>query len=173
MLNTLKGLLKIAPKKDERYYLNTVCVQHGRLVVTDGYRAVIVKCETPVKEGEALICRHDLANKIKLFKRTDAVYLRIDSDGRMLIGRREDEYPLNTVDGRFPDIDRALSRLNAPLNSDDTHGFNMKLMAGLCDAIATINSGGLPGAKFEFKGANVGCKITAEDAVGYLMPCRL
>lgn len=177
LLSIFKGLLLIAPKDDVRYFLNGVLVAPGTLSASDGFRAVIVKCPTPLSEGEVVLCRKDLANKIKCFSAKADIVLRVspsvhlqelDASGRDVgaaVG-------LATVDGRYPDIGRAVNRTR--LDAIAEQGFDLKLMASTCTAVSTIVGGGKwRGAKFELYGPLYAARITAGDVTAYLMPAKV
>jgi DNA polymerase III sliding clamp (beta) subunit (PCNA family) len=167
----LKGLLSVTPKNDIRYYLNVIRVTSSELTTSNGSSAVIVEHHTSGVDSEILICRHDLATKLKLFKKNDELNITVNGDSVFL-----NEYKLKTVDGRYPDIKRALKNNfdDGNRNGSDEIGFDMTLMSKISTAVNMIKSDPkLPGAKYTFYGASNGCKIETGTITAYVMACRL
>lgn len=175
LYSQLKGLLMIAPKNDIRYYLCAIHVTHDGLHASDGHIAVTI--DTP-QQGEALICRHDLAQKLKMFNAKSVLMLRIDGEKSWLvddtiggIGAIE----LETVDGRYPDLKRAVNRMKNKTPKDySAIGFDLLLIAQLAKAVDTIAANKKTHVgRFDFYGPEGGLRIQRGDISGYLMPARL
>lgn len=175
LYSQLKGLLMIAPKNDVRYYLCAVHVTPNGLRVSDGHMAVTI--DAP-QQGEALICRHDLAQKLKMFNaKSDLklVFGRGGDNAALLDVASGDLWPLKTVDGRFPDLTRALNNMKGRTPEDYSPiGFELRLIAQLAKAVDTIAADKKAHVgRFDFYGPDGGLRIQRGDINGYLMPARL
>jgi len=169
--NLLKGLLKVAAKTDIRFYLNAVHVTPDELRATDGHMAVIVSYRTglpaDLRDG-VLLCRKDLDAKLKMFNAKSEVALTFTGDGKAFLN----EYPLATVDGRYPDIKRATNGMREDTAS--ATGLNLKMLATVCATVSTIFAGeGFPVAEVVTVGPTAGVRVTRKNVSAYLMPCRL
>jgi hypothetical protein len=166
----LKGLLGVTPKSDIRYYLSAVHLTATRMQASDGRIAMQVEVTTAMPDGvvEVLVCRRDLATKLKLFTAKSECAIRVDLGGKVLLN----EYELTTVDARYPDLDRATRTMRASNAPAQGLGFNVKAMAQACNAVASVCAGD----KFigaEFNAYDGGVRITRGPVSAYVMPCRL
>ena len=175
LYSQLKGLLMVAPKTDVRYYLCAVHVTPCGLRVSDGHMAVTI--DAP-QQGEALICRHYLAQKLKMFNAKSVLMLRIDGEKVWLVDDTVGgvgAIELKTVDGRFPDLNRALSNMKGKTPKEYSPiGFDLRLIAQLAKAVDTIAADKKAHVgRFDFFGPDGGLRIQRGDINGYLMPARL
>lgn len=140
MIKTLKGLLTVAAKKDVRFYLNgihVVCDDNGvvTLEASDGRCAIILENMQHmfnVAPGtNVILCRASLDNAIKMFGPKATPTLSINNDGARL-----GEYPITLIDGRYPDIRRAL-RIDSSGKCDEI-GLNFEILATMCKACSLI-----------------------------------
>lgn len=131
LFTELKGCLMIAPKNDIRYYLNAVRVSSAGLFSTDG--CMILRINTDINIGDKIfiICRHDLAKKIKLFTKKDEVSLISKGDDLFL-----NEYKLELVDGNYPDIDRAINSSFSDTVEHKELGVNLSYLSELSKAVS-------------------------------------
>ena len=177
LYSKLKGLLMVAPKTDVRYYLCGVYVTATCLSATDGRMILTVEHEgNPLREP-VIICRHDLACKLKMFTAKSDLILCFDSGGNPSLkdGTEGEGISLLVIDGPYPDLNRAISntRGKAPAQYSGI-GFNLTLMATLCKGIGTVAGGGkFRIGRFDFYVPDGVCKISQGDITGYLMPARL
>lgn len=177
LYSKLKGLLMIAPKTDVRYYLCGVYVTATRLSASDGHTALTVEHEGNPLQEPVIICRHDLARKLKMFTAKSDLILCFDTGGNPSLkdGIEGEEISLLVIDGRYPDLNRALSNMKGKTPAQySAIGFNLTLMAALCKAVDTVAADRkLHVGRFDFYGPDGGCKISRGDINGYLMPARL
>lgn len=171
----LKGLLMVAPKTDVRYYLCAVHVTPNGLRVSNGHMAITV--DAP-QGGEALLCRHDLALKLKMFTSKSVLSLRFRDGAVELFDDTVGGVgvvPLKTVDGRFPDLNRALSNMAGKTPGQYASiGLDLRLLATLSKAVDTIaDSKKLHVGRFDFFGPDGGVRVNRGDINGYLTPARL
>ena len=164
----LKGLTAVAPKNEVRYYLKGVYITPTKLIATNGYMMAVVEQETSGVVEPVIVCRTDLANKLKMFNKKSELALNF-VDGEPYLN----EMKLNIVDGRYPDVSRAINRYESETKSVEPIGFDLVLMAQMCKAIDTIADNKIKGASFTFYNANAACKVEKNAVTGYLMPCRL
>lgn len=185
----LKGLLMVAPKDDIRYALNSIRVTDDQFAVSDGSIAIIVERRLPLNTnppkvpsntGEVLLDRHDLANKLKMFTAKSELDLRFNAVGQPYLQQIKDGRDLgqcviiDTVDGTFPNLKAALKRRGKTPDKYDTIGFDLKLMAKICNAVATIAATKkFHAGRFDFYGPDGGAHINRDSINAYLMPCRL
>jgi DNA polymerase-3 subunit beta len=102
-VNTLKALLLIAAKKDLRYYLNGIYVDHLKrlAIATDGCSMLVVKLEPDdLVSASVIISREAVENAVKI-KNGQLV---IEEDGRIKLGCMESK----PVDGKYPNWARVV-----------------------------------------------------------------
>jgi len=177
---TLKGLLTVAAKQDNRFYLNAVHVTATRMQASDGHLGMQVDTDTKMPAGvaEVLLCRQDLAVKLKMFTAKSDIELRVLPEGGALLqqmdGGRElgQAVPVATVDGRYPDLTRATSTMRPPNTPVCTLGLNVKLAAQACNAMAAVGvDAKFPAAEFNLYDAGV--RLTRGPVNVYVLACRL
>ena len=132
LFTELKACLLVAPKSDIRYYLNGVLVTSNGLTATDGSMLIRIETELDLATDKSfIICRHDLAKKIKLFTKKDDLKLAVKDHELFL-----NEYKLELLDGRFPDVGRAI---NSQFSDDVDHkeiGVNLSYLSALSKAVS-------------------------------------
>lgn len=157
----LKAALVIAPKLDIRSYLNGVRIESGRIVATDGARAVVFKtdqkCPIPFT-----IPRDALEAILKAKGKEDIVTVENDtlSFNGMVIRFLQ-------VEGRFPDWRRIIptecSGVAAQFQADFVTDFSkvIKLLTGLKSPYMHIEHGGPSPARIT---------CADPDFIGVMMP---
>jgi len=145
MIKTLKGLLTVAAKKDIRYYLNgvhVVCDSAGvvKLEASDGSTGMILtitSCMFNVApDTNVILCGTSLANLLKLFGSKDTPALTINNESA-----RIGEYNVNLIDGRYPDLARAMRLNETGTFTGDEIGMNFTLLGKLCKACELVLHG--------------------------------
>lgn len=140
MIKTLKGLLTIAAKKDVRFYLNgihVVCDSSGNVTLeaSDGHVGMILEnmrhMFNVAPDTDVILCRVSLDNAIKMFGPKATPTLSINNDGARL-----GEHAVGLIDGRYPDIRRAL-RIDSSGKCDEI-GLNFEILATICKACSLI-----------------------------------
>lgn len=136
---TLKAALAFAAKKDVRYYLEGVHIWRDspELVIegSDGYRAIIIRCNDRdiyskfPEDLDVIISRDSLTKALKL----GPAELEFN-EGVLTYGG----FPLELVDGRYPQMVRVLNGAEAEEKTDRIKGVDTALMAGYCKAVADL-----------------------------------
>ncbi len=102
-VNTLKALLMFAGKKDVRYYLNGVSIDHVKrlAIATNGQLILAVKlAPDDYANASVIITREAVENAVKIKNGQ----MMIEADGRVKLGCMES----TPIDGRYPDWLRAV-----------------------------------------------------------------
>lgn len=145
MIKTLRGLLTIAAKKDIRYYLNGIhvtCNDCGvvKLEASDGYTGMILTVTSGmfnVAPGtDVILCGTSLANLLKLFGSKDKPTFTINNESA-----RIGEYNVSLIDGRYPDLARAMRLNDNNAFVGDEIGLNFTLLGKLCKACELVLHG--------------------------------
>lgn len=140
MIKTLKGLLTVAAKKDIRFYLNGIHVVRDsdgvvKLQASDGYAGMILEnmqhMFNVAPDTDVILCRVSLDNAIKMFGPKATPPLSINNDGARL-----GEHAVTLIDGRYPDIRRAL-RIDSSGKCDEI-GFDFEILATICKACSLV-----------------------------------
>lgn len=148
MIKTPKGLLTVAAKKDVRFYLNgihVVCDDSGvvTLEASDGYAGMILENMQHMfniaPNTDVILCRVSLDNALKMFGPKATPTLSINNDGARL-----GEHTVTLIDGRYPDIRRAL-RVDSSAKCNEI-GFDFEILATACKACALVSH------EFQLKG---------------------
>lgn len=150
--NILKACVTVAAKKDIRFYLNAVHIRKnrdGKLVIesSDGHMGLMVTCHNvpgfDIAAENVLIDRKDVENALKVFKLINSVTdCAIETLG------------FTPVDGRFPDLERALRIYDEP-KQDPEVGINVEKMERMTKALGTLMKGQeYPCARMRQRGAN-------------------
>ena len=164
----LKGMLEIAPKQDVRYYLNALLIAKDYIAVSDGHALIKVTTETPVNE-DVILCRKDLANKLKLFSKKNPPQMLQKEDGFYL-----NELKIETIEGNYPDLNRVICIDNGKgTYSPIEVGFNLALLSKLTKAVNIIANSKLEIAKMIVHDAQSPIRIERPSIVALLMPARL
>lgn len=151
--NILKACVTVTAKKDIRFYLNAVHIRKnhdGKLVIeaSDGHMGLMVTCHNvpgfDIVAENILIDRKDVENALKVFKLINSV-----TDNAI------ETLGFTPVDGRFPDLARAL-QLNSIVNKPDAEiGLNVNLLERLMKAVGILLKGQkYPCARMRPRGAN-------------------
>lgn len=140
----LKAMLLIAPKSDIRYYMNGVSIRNENGVVivtaTDGHSLLQVRLNgneegvLDIEEGKHAILDHASATRIlKLYtkKTPPEIVLR---EGMAFFGNAEVE----TIDGRFPDVDRVVRQRTEKTRSADAQGIRLDLISRVAKAASML-----------------------------------
>lgn len=139
---TLKAALAFTAKKDVRYYLSGVHIWRDspELVIegSDGHKAIIIRCND-----------HDVYSKFP--SDLDVIVSRDSMNRALKLGQAELEFndgvltyggfPLELVDGHFPQLVRVLNGAEARELTDRIKGVDSALMAGCCKAVADLMKG--------------------------------
>ena len=169
----LEGALMFQAKNDVRYYLNGICfMPDGRVSATDGHRAFIankhdnkITDNVIVSVSKSPTKRYDYAvldTKTKIVTYHDAFDVLVGAGICSLI------------DGRFPDIDRVITKETAPT---EQIGFNAKYLADV-EKLAKLFNPKFEAVLFELNGntsaavANISAP-SGETAKVVVMPMRL
>jgi len=182
LFNQLKALVAIAPKSDIRYYLNGVYVTPDHMTVTDGHRILRVERETAISDS-VILCRASLDRALKLFTAKDEGLSVMDADGaHVWLGRIDgDRVRVDTVDGRFPDVEPIAKGVDGKLPAQGTPvGMQLKYVAQMSNAVElarrdpkTPGSNALKAATFELFGPTDVVRIKAGPVTGWISPCRM
>jgi hypothetical protein len=150
--NILKACVTVAAKKDIRFYMNAVHIRKnhdGKLVIeaSDGHMGLIVTCHNvpgfDIAAENILIDRKNVENALKVFKPINSV-----TDNTI------ETFGFTPVDGRFPDLERALRIYDEP-KQDPEVGVNVNLMERLMKAVGILLKGQkYPCARMRPRGAN-------------------
>ena len=145
MIKTLKGLLTVAAKKDIRFYLNgihVVCDSAGvvKLEASDGSTGMILTITSGMfnvaPDTDVILCRVSLDNAIKMFGPKAAPTFTINNELA-----RIGEYNVNLIDGRYPDLSRAMRLNDDSAFVGDEIGLNFTLLGKLCKACELVLHG--------------------------------
>lgn len=147
MYNTLKALLLIAPRKDVRYYLNGInCMPletgGALLQATDGHTLIQVEVESDGIEENVVLCATSLATVMKMFTAKTPLTLTVSKGVAELNG-----FKVETVDGRFPDIQRVMWQGCAGRAGLTDVAFSFKVLKKLVAALSLLGAAG----EFKFK----------------------
>lgn len=139
---TLKTALAFAAKKDVRYYLNGVHIwcDSPELVIegSGGHKAIIIRCNDHdvyskfPSDLDVIISRDSLTRALKLGQ------AELDFNGDVLT---YGGFPLELVDGRYPQMVRILNMAETEEKTDRIKGVDAALMAGCCKAVADLMKG--------------------------------
>lgn len=160
-------------KQDVRYYLNGICfAPDGKLYSTDGHRAFIGE------HGNKEITENIIVS-IKGAKFTKFEKAEIDTDSGLVAyldehGVRVAAGVCEVVDGRFPDIQRIISKFES--NPTDEIGFNAGYLADI-EKAAKLYNPKFCGIKIKPNGNTEASIVEFNSAFGngtlVIMPMRL
>jgi DNA polymerase III sliding clamp (beta) subunit (PCNA family) len=181
MYNILKGLLNVAPRKDIRYYLNSINIIRGddqlvRLTSTDGSIVISLIIASEIFNVEpntnVIICANSLTNVLKLFNKKSKPTLKASNDSVTIDG-----YKLETIDGNYPDVRRVLKFDHKPEATREI-GLNLDLLSKLCKGCSTILNSKHGAAKFHIRDASDSILISqtfneCDNLTAAIMPTRL
>lgn len=145
MIKTLKGLLTVAAKKDIRFYLNgihVVCDSDGvvKLEASDGHAGMILTIASGMfnvaPDTDVILCGTSLANLLKLFGTKSTPTFAINNESA-----RIGEYNVSLIDGRYPDLARAMRLNDNSAFVGDEIGLNFTLLGKLCKACELVLHG--------------------------------
>lgn len=169
----LEGALMFQAKQDVRYYLNGICfMPDGRIAATDGHRAMIAsKHENKLKDSVIVSVSKAPTKRY--------AYALLDTKAGIVTYHDELETMVGAgicseIDGRFPDIDRAIPKDTAPT---EQIGFNAKYLADV-EKLAKLFNPKFEAVRFELNGntsaavANISAP-TGETAKVIVMPMRI
>jgi DNA polymerase-3 subunit beta len=171
---TIKGLLRIAPKAEARYYLNGIYFDpKGYAVVTDGKMILAVKCEkfapsadTSVGAEGFIVPRDVLAAAIKGVKPRMVVTVT-----RSNVSVDHMELAYTPIDGRFPDWRRAVP---TACTGEVAH-YDSQLTDVLREAFEDIDAPSKVRAyvSIAMNGTRGGVVRTGPDKLAVVMPFRV
>lgn len=145
MIKILKGLLTVAAKKDIRFFLNGIhvtCNNNGvvKLEASDGSTGMILTTTSGMfnvaPNTDVILCGTSLANLLKLFGSKDTPTFTINNESA-----RIGEYTVNLIDGRYPDLARAMRLNDTSAFVGDEIGLNFTLLGNLCKACELVLHG--------------------------------
>ena len=182
-MDTLSALKAItaasicAAKKDVRDYLNGICIdqhQEGafRIVGCDGHKLIVIECEgrffyghnMPDQTGQLIISKNDIAmvvGKLKLLKKQHRECY-FECEGFIVSGpdlgdiTKNTQYPIEPIDGTYPDYMRVMPSACDPLQNDGT-GFaslNPDYIIEASRALKPLCAGKYPRLAIGIKDAN-------------------
>lgn len=164
----LKGLLKVTPKNDVRYYLNGVLVTPEQLIATDNHQLMRVDYAVEGVSDNIILCRHDIDRKLKLFSKKESPTLEV-VDGKPYLGG----YEIKTIDGRFPDVNRVISAAISEKGRNGECCVDLTLLSNLSQAVAIVSDAKFKTAKLTVKTATTAMIIERQGVFALLMPCRM
>jgi len=199
-MNALKFAIECAPKKDVRYYLNSVLLNvHSdsvRIVSTDGYRLSVVTLEVEYVPFELIneriiIERGSVEQLIKVFKvagngsageKVEQLELRFEDVLKVVDEGLE--INLKVVEGKYPDFDRLISGKPFGNGSVESIGFDANYLSSAAKMFKVMmKSMNETALKLDFTDSSGLTRFTLsegvrscgqlKDAVMYLMPCRV
>ena len=186
-IEQVKALLVIAPKSDDRYYLNGALLEvrddRAWLVATDGHRMLVIRPTARIegndcREGQWIIPRDLLAGaKVKkggfLFLSVDQYqgekepYLHC-ARARIITGSAEIAAP--TMDAKFPDWRRVVP---GPTKLIGECAHYDPAYVGDFGAVAEYLSGKRTSARIHHNGSDAApVDLGTDEALGVLMPIR-
>ena len=140
----LKAMLLIAPKNDIRYYMNGVSIRNekGAVIVTatDGHALLQVRLNgneegvLDIEEGNhVILCHASVTRILKLYtkKTPPEIVLR---DGMAFFGNVQ----VDTIDGRYPDVDRVVRCRTEKTRSADPQGVRFDLISRVAKATSML-----------------------------------
>lgn len=159
---TLKALLMIAGKKDVRYYLNGVYIDHKKrlAIATDSHALLFIKLEPDdIAESSVIISRNAVENAVKIKNGQ----MCIGPHGHIDLGCMRSK----PVDGRYPDVLRVVP--------DKTSGivaaFDPWQLNRMQEAARLINTKNYV-IKLHMNGPDAAIVNCGSNALGLVMPCR-
>lgn len=163
MIRTLKGLLTVAAKKDIRFYLNGIHVVSNSdasivsVQASDGHVGIVLELTsglfTVAPDTEVILCRNSLETVLKMFTVSATPALEVSNQGAKLGG-----YEISLIDGRYPDINRAM-RLNETSTVAEM-GLDFEILNQLCKSCALVlHNEKFINGKFAMRGNNAGLLV--------------
>jgi hypothetical protein len=146
----LKAAWLFAPQKDIRAYLNSVCIDDGKLIATDGNRLIVIEAEPNAlqsgewpKDRKCLIPQSVIEAIVKgrTFKGKNLTLLITEGNEqltRLIVddGTVTTNYTFKTNQEAFPDYNRVIPKLSDELTMPAVNRFNLTF---LTDAIVAAN----------------------------------
>lgn len=132
--NTLKALLLIAGKKDVRYYLNGILIDHVKrvAVATNGAMLMVIKLAADDEVNASAIIPRELAEKaVKIGDGT----LSISVDGMIKLGGLS----AKGVDGRYPDWLRVVPETTSGVAGHYNHELTNTIQKAAALVLGTKN----------------------------------
>ena len=163
----LKGLLKVAPKKDVRFAMNSVAITPTRLIATDGHQIMAVDNTIYGVDETVIVCRADLESKLKLFTKKEPPELTV-RDGVPYLN----EYKLVTIAGRYPDVNRVINTAKENKAQTGEMGLSLGLLANLSQAIAIAADDKMSPSLFMIKDTTTPLIIERKGIFAMLAHCR-
>lgn len=168
LFTELKACLSIAAKCDVRYYLKSVRLTNKGIIASDGYMGIIVEREIDIPEGEYLLCRFDLAKKIKMFTKKDDIVFTKDGDDILMNGIK-----IDLIDGRYPNMQRVIDTNFTNLSAFPNVGINFNYLSIISKAIATALDIKPAFVSGEMKIHDNGVSLEKDNVKSFLMKARL
>jgi|GEM_PF-4569068 len=176
---TIKAASYFMSKEVTRYDLNGVhVVSDGNALhiqATDGHRLVKItkRYEEPLPKVNMILSRWTISMITKLFARRDVLAFDFD---KMKITVDNLEYPIQEIDGTFPDVNRIIPDYSKQKTATAHIGFNMELMNGFSTSLNQFGAS-KAAAKLSFKDEGSPMRLDASNCeevyIGLLMPLRI
>ena len=171
-------MLLSAPKDDVRYYMNGVNIYRHEtsivISVTCGHSLLRVELNgnednvIQVDQNTNVILDHASLTKILKMSNIKNPPILTVSDGMVYL----DNYEVDTIDGRFPDINRVLkSRTDKNLDGN-SQGVNLKLLTKLSKSISMLTEYS-EFTMHSFEGFKLYRKTDVGTITALLMPTRV
>ena len=140
-MSELKALLLFVPRKDVRYYLNSICVRvqgdKAQLTASDGATLACLQAEHYLKSSEADPGHIEMLipiDVLELASKQKTMFVDID-----LVGSTVNQIPFTPIDSRYPDfvelLDNAFDDCRVDVNGELLHRV-FKAFKMLSEAIA-------------------------------------
>lgn len=162
-IDTMKALLLVAGKKDVRYYLNGVYIDHVKrlAVVTDGHTLIACKLDPDDFVNGSGIIPRELAEMAVKIKKSELVF---DADGHIKLGGMDGK----ALDGKYPDWLRVIPETT----SEEIGHFDPDLLQRVNHAGQLITGEKRFTMRLHMNGTGAAVAALGDKAIAVVMPMR-